>query len=84
MLVEVTSDSSEEFDAGGKLEAYQTIPTLRDYVIVSHRERRITVHHRDHDGSWRVRHAVAGGSVEVESVGAVLVVNEAYRRSQVA
>jgi Uma2 family endonuclease len=41
VLIEVTSDSSEDYDTGFKLEAYQTVPSLRDYVVVSHRERRI-------------------------------------------
>jgi hypothetical protein len=44
ILVEVTSDSSEDYDIGEKLEAYRTIPSLRECIIVSHRERRITVH----------------------------------------
>ena len=46
VLLEVTSDSSEAYDTGAKLEYYRTISTLRDYIIVSHRERRITVHSR--------------------------------------
>src|SRR5690606_14867251 len=36
ILVEVTSDSSEEYDTTTKLEAYRTIPSLREIVIVSH------------------------------------------------
>src|SRR5256885_735038 len=38
ILVEVTSDSSEDYDLGPKLEYYRTIPMLRAYVIASHRE----------------------------------------------
>jgi Uma2 family endonuclease len=83
VLLEVTSDSSEEYDTGTKLEAYRTIPSLRDYVVVSHRERRITVHHRGDDEMWITRVAIAVGRIEVASVGAVLVVDEIYRRSQV-
>lgn len=84
VLVEITSDSSEESDHGTKLEAYRTIPTLRDYIIVSHRERRLHVHHRGDDGVWSTRVAIAGGEVGVDSLGAVLVVDAVYRRSQVA
>jgi Uma2 family endonuclease len=84
VLVEVTSDSSEEYDTGDKFAAYRTIPSLLDYVVVAHRERRITVHHRGDDGAWSTRVAIAGGQVGVESVGAVLVVDEVYRNSQVA
>jgi len=55
VLVEVTSDSSEEYDTGLKRELYSTIPSLRDYVIVSHRERRITVYSRSGDKRQRRR-----------------------------
>jgi Uma2 family endonuclease len=83
VLVEVTSDSSEHFDTVDKLGFYQTIPTLRDYVIVSHRERRITVHARDEGGAWSSRTAISGGSVSVDSVGANLAVDEVYRRTSI-
>lgn len=41
ILLEVTSKSSEEYDTGEKLGYYKTIPSLREVIIVSHRERRI-------------------------------------------
>ncbi|MDX2052319.1 MAG: Uma2 family endonuclease [Polyangiaceae bacterium] len=84
LLLEVTSDSSEEYDLGNKLEFYRTIPSLADYVIVSHRERRITVHHRTNDGIWDTRVAIAGGRVLVESLGAWLNADEVYRASTIA
>lgn len=83
VLIEVTSESSEDYDAITKLEAYRTIPSLGDYVLVSHRERRLTVHHRAADGSWTTRTAINGGKIEVASVGVTLVVDEVYRRSDV-
>jgi Uma2 family endonuclease len=84
VLLEVTSDSSEEYDTVTKLEAYRTIPSLRDYVIVSHRERRITVHHRGDDGGWTSRVAIRSGKVDVASVGAALIVDDIYRRSEIS
>jgi Uma2 family endonuclease len=83
VLLEVTSDSSEEYDLGMKLEHYRTIPSLREYVIVSHRERRIVVHRRLQDSSWVMRVAVAGEAVSVESIGAELRVDTVYRASAI-
>ena len=83
ILVEVTSDSSEDYDTGTKFEFYRTIPTLRDYVIVSHRERRITVNARGTDGAWTTRIATKGGRVELSSLGVDLAVDEVYRNSAV-
>ena len=82
VLLEVTSDSSEEYDNTAKLEYYRTIPTLRDYIIISHRERRIIAHTR-RDGEWTTRVAIAGGRVSVESIGAELAVDEIYRASAI-
>jgi Uma2 family endonuclease len=83
VLLEVTSDSSEDYDTGAKLEYYRTIPSLRDYIIVSHRERRIAIHHRSEDAGWTARVAIAGGRISVESLGADLVVDDIYRGSGV-
>jgi Uma2 family endonuclease len=83
MLLEVTSDSSEDYDNGDKLAFYKMIPSLHEVVIVSHRERRITVHRREH-GEWMSQVAVAGGKIRVTSVGAELVVDEVYAVSSIA
>lgn len=82
VLVEVTSDSSEEYDTVDKLAFYKTIPTLRDYIIVSHRERRVTVHSRHADG-WETRVAIADGRVMITSLDAPLTISEVYRASSV-
>ncbi len=83
ILVEVTSDSSEDYDRGPKLEYYRSIPTLREYVIVSHRERRIVVETRGNDGTWTSRVATKGERIEVSSLDAELIVDEIYRHSSV-
>jgi len=84
ILVEVTSDSSEEYDNGAKRDAYLTIPSLRDYVVVAHRERRLTVYRRDAAGVWGAHVAIAGGRALVESLGVELSVDEIYRGSSIS
>ena len=83
LLLEVTSDSSEDYDTQEKLEHYRTIPSLRDYVVVSHRERRITVHTRSARGDWVTRVAIAGGRVRIDGLNAELPVDEIYRKSSI-
>lgn len=82
ILVEVTSDSSQEYDTGAKFEAYRTIPTLVEYIVISHRERRITIHRRDGD-RWTMRSAIRGGTIRAESIGAILDVDVIYKQSAV-
>jgi Uma2 family endonuclease len=82
VLVEVTSNSSEEYDQGPKLAYYRTIPSLCDYVVISHRERRITVHSR-RNAEWVTHSAIGGGVVMVSLLEASLAVDEIYRGSAI-
>ena len=81
VVVEVTSNSTERYDRGKKLEHYKTIDSLQEVLIVSHREPRLTVHRRDGSGGWLVEEARAGQSARLESIGAELNVDDVYRDS---
>jgi Uma2 family endonuclease len=77
LLVEVTSDSSEAYDRGGKLDHYRRIPSLREVVIVSHRERRIEVVRRGEGDDWTTRTSTEG-AVALASLGCTLEVEDLY------
>jgi Uma2 family endonuclease len=83
VLLEVTSDSSEEYDTGEKFEHYRTIPALLDYAVVSHRERRITVSSRSVTGEWLTRVAISGGRVSISGLKTELSVDEIYAKSSI-
>jgi Uma2 family endonuclease len=83
ILLEVTSNSSERYDTVDKVEFYRTIPSLRDYIIVSHTERRITLLSRGGGGEWSTTTAGPGGRVRIASLEAELAVDDVYRRSQI-
>jgi Uma2 family endonuclease len=81
VLFEITSKSSERYDRGKKYQRYQRIPTLREYVIVSHREHAIDVFRRAEDGIWSLaERGVDGQSVSLTSIGCVIDVSAVYRR----
>jgi Uma2 family endonuclease len=79
VLLEVTSGSGE-YDRETKAGWYRQIPTLREYWIVSHEERLVTVHQRDAAG-WTVREYGAGESVRSETLGQTISVDRLYRRT---
>jgi Uma2 family endonuclease len=54
LLVEVLSPSTEEVDRGSKLEDYQRIPSLQEYVLVSQYPR-VEIYRRLSSGSWEYR-----------------------------
>lgn len=78
MLLEVTSNSSEDYDRGEKLRQYQAIPSVKEILIVSHREPRISLHRRGERG-WTSAEVVAGESLSLESIGGVVRVDDVYR-----
>jgi Uma2 family endonuclease len=81
VLVEILSDSTAAYDAGEKFAHYRQIPRLREYVLVSHQERRLEVRRRDPDGAWQAFEASHGDAVQLASIGAVLSVDAVYDRS---
>jgi Uma2 family endonuclease len=78
-LLEVTSDSTEDYDRGEKLEHYRQIPTLQAVVIVSHREALVEVWSRVPETSeWLRSEARAGHKARIESLDCDLDVDALY------
>jgi Uma2 family endonuclease len=77
LLVEITSNSTEEYDRGEKLEHYKKCPSLQGVLFVSHREPRVTVVERTSDG-WIEREFHAGQEARVSSPEVGFDVDELY------
>ena len=60
LIVEVLSESTAQTDRREKRAAYQRLPGLRAYWIISQDEQRAELHLRDADGSWGTRLCGAG------------------------
>lgn len=52
LLVEVLSSSTEAYDRGNKFLHYQSIPTLREYLLVAQHEPHVTHICKQDDGRW--------------------------------
>lgn len=59
LIVEVLSDSTERYDRGTKFNHYQTVATLKQYVLVSQDQPLVETYLRQPDGTWQYA-AVAG------------------------
>jgi len=81
LLVEVLSDSTEAYDRGEKFVHYRQIASLREYVLVSHRGRRIERWWRDSGGSWQHEEAARGDVLELSAISVSLPVDAVYDRS---
>jgi Uma2 family endonuclease len=77
ILVEVLSESTEQYDRGLKWEGYQRIDSLTDYVLVSQSHRRIEHFRRDRTTTWLYQVAGEGQRI-VLSNDAVLDVDAIF------
>jgi len=77
LSVEITSNSTEEYDRGEKLRHYQHLPRLRE-VPISHREPHLTLHRRE-TADWATLEARRRQAVALTSIAAELAVDEVYR-----
>ena len=52
LLVEVLSDSTEQYDRGEKFEQYRSLPSFREYVLVSQNKPSVEVFFKQDDKHW--------------------------------
>ncbi len=79
VIVEVLSDSTERYDRGDKFAAYQTIESLRDFLLVSSKAPRIEHFARRPDG-WLLRTFGSGDRLMVESIGSEIAVDDVFAK----
>lgn len=77
IIFEVLSDSTEGFDRGEKLAAYQRIASLHTYVLVPMPGRPIDVFERSAGGVWKPLPASSGG-VPLTSLGTAIPSADIY------
>jgi len=67
ILVEVLSNSTEQYDRGLKWDGYQRIESLNDYVLVSQAQPRLEHFRRDRTRTWLYQFAAAGERVTLSN-----------------
>jgi Uma2 family endonuclease len=81
VVIEVLSPSTEAFDRGAKFEAYRTVGTLKEYVLVSQDKPLVEQYARNGDGSWKFTEAVGLESfLTLPSIGCTLNLAAVYKR----
>lgn len=84
VVVEVLSKSTDDYDRGRKWLAYQTIPELTHFLLVSQDECRIDVYRRMGNGWFTETIGDMAADIALEPIGARLSVAEIYEGSSVA
>lgn len=78
VIVEVLSDSTAGLDRTEKFAAYRRLVSLREYVLVSQRERRVEIYRRRENRRWQLDEHVAGDRLRLESLAIELAVDDLY------
>jgi Uma2 family endonuclease len=79
LILEVLSESTEGYDREGKFKHYRSLPSLKEYVLVSYREPLIETHVRNADGSWSTTFAGPGETLSLRSIDASIPVDAVYQ-----
>ncbi len=70
LIVEVLSESTEAFDRGDKFADYQEITSLREYVLISTKRKRVDCFRRGEQGLWVLQsYRPDGTSFRFDSIG---------------
>lgn len=80
LIIEVLSDRTEAKDRGEKFFAYQTLESLREYVLISQYRAAVEQFIKQPDGSWKYLATInLESSVKLESLNVELTLNEIYQ-----
>jgi Uma2 family endonuclease len=79
LVIEVLSPSTEAFDRGAKFQAYQTIESLKEYVLVAQGSPVVEQYVRREDGKWSYTSVVGlESSLTLPSVECTLNLSAVY------
>lgn len=81
IIIEVLSPSTEAYDRGAKFLYYQTIESLREYVLISQYPRRLEIYCKQMDGAWLYRSLnEMPAKLELESIDCMLASEDIYSK----
>lgn len=77
VLVEVLSASTEDYDRGDKFDDYRSIPSLREVLFISQRER-LVQHHRRVEGDRWLLSEHRDGAIDLPALGGTILIDDLY------
>jgi Uma2 family endonuclease len=81
LIVEVLSNSTEEYDNGQKFLQYQSIPTFKEYMFVRQDTAEVTTFFREESDLWRSKEVLGlENSVLLKSVQLSLAMDKIYKK----
>jgi Uma2 family endonuclease len=84
VVVEIASPSTEAIDRREKLCAYRTLPSLKEYLIVSQDQAQVEIYRRRGDIGWDIITYEPGDIVEITSLELKISIIDIYFESGIA
>ncbi|MEZ4684732.1 MAG: Uma2 family endonuclease [Bacteroidia bacterium] len=79
IIIEVLSDSTEDYDRGRKFAMYRSIPSFEEYVLISQKKQHVEVFSKKGENIWQIRtYDDADGSCFLESFQIAIPFGEIY------
>ncbi len=79
LIVEVLSNSTEAFDRGDKFADYQTLSSLKEYVLINTKRQRVECFRRNDEGLWVLQSYTAEDkSFQLYSINFEVTIAELY------
>ncbi len=78
LIVEVLSDSTADYDRGGKFVSYRKLESLKEYLIVDIDARRVECFRRTTNNDWLLHDYVGEVDCELNSLGISLPMAEIF------
>jgi Uma2 family endonuclease len=84
VVIEILSPTTEATDRREKLRAYRTLPSLKEYLLVSQEQAQVEIYRRRGDIGWDIITYEPGDTVEIASLEIKLGMAEIYFESGIA
>jgi Uma2 family endonuclease len=78
LIIEVLSETTETTDRREKLMNYQTLKTLKEYILVSQDQMQVEVYRQDDQGNWTIQILGEKDNLILESVRLTLTMGQIY------
>lgn len=78
VIGEIYSPETKNYDCGEKFEAYKSIETFREYLLIDQEQKLVTLHKKYDEEIWFQSEYVDGETLKLESLECELNVDEIY------
>ena len=79
VIGEIYSPETKDYDCGSKFEAYKSIESFREYLLIDQEQKFVTLHTKYDDEIWFQSEYEAGKTLRLESLECELSVDEIYQ-----